>query len=378
MRILFVGEYSRLHTTLKEGLAKLGHEAVIVGNGDGFKGFPMDHSIEAKFFRRGLPYYFRQLVYRLTGYDLSRIEHGIRFYRLLPRLKGFDIVQAVSDTPILAPLWMESRLLNKLACQNGRLFLLASGTDTPFMEAVLAGKYRYSLYDAYRADPSRIGEYRHVVRHLKPRYKRHYSKMVEMAHGVIATDIDYHIALDGREKYAGMVPNPVNIAKIQYAPADVSGKIVIFHGVNRWNFHKKGNAYFEKALNIVRQKHGDRVEIVQTSTLPYRDYIKVLSGSHIVLDQVNAYDQGYNALEAMAMGKVVFTGAEKEFESYYGLTETVAVNALPDAGYIANKLSELIQNPNEIARIGRAARQFVESRHDYVASAKKYLEIWNR
>jgi len=37
---------------------------------------------------------------------------------------------------------------------------------------------------------------------------------------------------------------------------------------------------------------------------------------------VYAYDQGFNALEAMAKGKVVFTGAEKEWLELYNLEET--------------------------------------------------------
>ena len=41
--------------------------------------------------------------------------------------------------------------------------------------------------------------------------------------------------------------------------------------------------------------------------------IKNYEQAHIILDQVYAFDQGYNALEAMAKGKVVFTGAEAIF-----------------------------------------------------------------
>jgi hypothetical protein len=48
MRILLLGEYSRLHNSLKEGLTELGHEVILVSNGDGFKGYPADFSNEAK------------------------------------------------------------------------------------------------------------------------------------------------------------------------------------------------------------------------------------------------------------------------------------------------------------------------------------------
>ena len=91
-----------------------------------------------------------------------------------------------------------------------------------------------------------------------------------------------------------------------------------------------------------------------------------------------SFDQGYNALEAMAKGKVVFTGAEKEFEEYYNLNEKVAINALPDVDYLVSKLSFLIENPEEIIKIGKRARDFIEKEHNYIVIAEKYLEIWKK
>lgn len=96
-----------------------------------------------------------------------------------------------------------------------------------------------------------------------------------------------------------------------------------------------------------------------------------------MLDQVFSFDQGYNALEAMAQGKVVFTGAEKELLEFYHIEENqVCINALPDVSYLVEKLSYLIKNPEEIQRIGLNARKFVEKEHDYREVAKKYLKIW--
>ncbi|MGI6445956.1 MAG: hypothetical protein ACOX2I_09610 [Candidatus Ozemobacteraceae bacterium] len=42
MKILLVGEFSSFHNYLKDGLVKLGHEVVIVANGDGWKNIPCD------------------------------------------------------------------------------------------------------------------------------------------------------------------------------------------------------------------------------------------------------------------------------------------------------------------------------------------------
>ena len=96
-----------------------------------------------------------------------------------------------------------------------------------------------------------------------------------------------------------------------------------------------------------------------------------------MLDQVYGFDQGYNALEAMAKGKVVFTGAEKEFVDHYHLTEKVAINALPNVDYLVHELSHLIENPMEIKKIGAPARQFIEKEHNYIKIARQYLNHWN-
>ena len=110
--------------------------------------------------------------------------------------------------------------------------------------------------------------------------------------------------------------------------------------------------------------------------MPYKEYIKTYNEAHIVLDQVLAYDQGYNALEAMAKGKVVFTGAEERFNNYYQLENKVAINALPNAQKIASSLEELILNPELIIEIGKNARAFIEKEHDYLKIAKKYIALW--
>src|SRR5690606_38054145 len=132
-------------------------------------------------------------------------------------------------------------------------------------------------------------------------------------------------------------------------PMAMTNKINILLGINRGTSIKKGIPFFEKTVQIIKEKYPDKVEITVVENLPYMEYIKHYDKSHILLDQVYAYDQGYNALEAMARGKVVFTGAEKEFLQHYNLKEDeVCINALPDVDTLVEKLSRLIENPEEI------------------------------
>ena len=173
------------------------------------------------------------------------------------------------------------------------------------------------------------------------------------------------------------IPNPINTEKIHSQSFENTSKIVIFLGINRLSYIKKGILYFEKALKIIREKYADKVEIIVTENIPYSEYINMYDKAHILLDQVFAYDQGYNALEAMAKGKAVFTGAETEFLNQYQLQEDeVCINALPDENEIAAKLSYLIEHPEKMIEISKKARNFIEKEHNHTIIAAKYLTCW--
>ena len=108
-------------------------------------------------------------------------------------------------------------------------------------------------------------------------------------------------------------------------------------------------------------------------SLPYSEYIKSYDRAHILLDQCFAVDQGYNALEAMAKGKVVFTGAGKHFCEHYNLERNaVAIHAAPDTESIYRDLKFLIENPSKINRISENAIAFIEKHHYYLTIAQRY------
>jgi glycosyltransferase involved in cell wall biosynthesis len=174
------------------------------------------------------------------------------------------------------------------------------------------------------------------------------------------------------------IPNPVNTRKIDLQEQKIIDKIVVFLGINRASYIKKGIPYFEKALQIIQEKYAEKVTVIISENLPYKDYINLYNSSQIVLDQMYADDQGYNALEAMAKGKLVFTGGGKAFMEHYNLTEKVNINALPDVDYLVNELSFLIENPESIIATGKQARAFIEREHEYVKIASQYLEAWKR
>ena len=111
MRILLLGEYSNVHATLAEGLRKLGHEVVVVSNGDFWKDYPRDIDVARPSGRWG------------------GLRLWLRILSLLPKLRGFDVVQ------IINPMFFELKaerlffLYHYLRKHNRRMVLGAFGMD---------------------------------------------------------------------------------------------------------------------------------------------------------------------------------------------------------------------------------------------------------
>ncbi len=377
MRILLIGEFSRLHNSLKEGLLTLGHEVYLVGNGDNFKNYPMDWSTKPIFFETKLGILIKKSFFKITSFDLSQLEIALRFYLHLKKLKNFDVVQLINEAAIQTTPFLERYFLKKIIKNNKKLYLLCCGVDFNVMQYMLQKKERYSILNQYFEFDFAKPEFDFMFDFVSKKHKKTHDLIYKNCEGVIASDLDYVNSIKNNSNYLGMIPNPINTDKITYCETKVNSRIVIFLGINRNTYHAKGIVFFEKALEIIKLKYGLKVEIIETENLPYKTYTKLYSKANIILDQVYSFDQGYNALEAMAKGKVVFTGAEKEFEKYYNLTQIVAVNALPNVNYLVDKLSFLIENPHEITAIGKRARLFIEKEHEYVKIAKQYIEKWN-
>lgn len=377
MKILLVGEYSRLHNSLKEGLEKLGHQALIIADGDHFKKYEVDFSIRPVFFSNyWLFQKFGYLIYYLTRIDLQKIERAIRFYFYLPQLKNFDVVQLINSDALETYPFLSNYLLGKLFSKNNKISLLICGDETPVIDFQLKKEVRYSVLTPLFNNPSLKKEFYFSLKYTQPVYRKLFDFVFKNTHCLITSDLDYKIPMEQMNYDAPLIPNPINIQKIEFLPLKIESKIIIFLGVNTSSRIKKGSLYFEKALEIIAEKYTNKVEIIISHSLPYNQYINFYNQAHILLDQIYGFDQGYNALEAMAKGKVVFTGAEKEFTEHYKLTETVAINALPDVDYLVDQLSYLIENPHEIIAIGKRARMFIEKEHDYLNIAQKYVAAW--
>jgi len=112
MKILLIGEYSRLHNSLKEGLIKNGHEVTLIGHGDVFKKYPVDINIDGNFVKSNfLINKIRHILFRFTKVDLASIETYIRFHKNKKSLCNYDFVQLINETPFNIGTFFEKKLL---------------------------------------------------------------------------------------------------------------------------------------------------------------------------------------------------------------------------------------------------------------------------
>ncbi|AXG72334.1 glycosyl transferases group 1 [Kordia sp. SMS9] len=376
MRILLVGEYSRFHNSLKEGLQELQHDVTLIGRADNFKNYPIDISLEATFFHKKIPNAFRQLLFKVCKIDIAFLEITYRFFKHRKSFQNYDAVQLINEFPFATIPFVERKLLKYIFKHNKNVYLSSCGDDFHYVNFILNANLPYHMLTAYENDKSTKKWFQYSLQYLSKAHEKLHHFVIENVKGIIPANFDYEMAYRNHPKVLPLVPFPINVDLLPYEPLQYDGKVIIFHGVNQVNYLKKGNNLIEKALHIVEARYPNRVEVKTVSNLPYSEYIETYNSAHIIMDQLYGYDQGYNALEAMAKGKVVFSGAEKDFLAYYKLEKPVLMNATPNVDDLVEKLSHLIENPQEMIAIGENARTFVEEFHEYKNVAEQYVECW--
>ncbi len=377
MRILLVGEYSRFHNSLKEGLQKLHHDVTLVGRADSFKNFPIDISLDVTFFNKKLPNLFRQFIYRISKKDIAFLEIAYRFYKHRKALQNYDAVQLINEFPFATTPFVERKLLKYIFKHNKHVFLSSCGDDFHYLNYILQTDLPYHILTPYVQNKNVKKQFMYSLQYLSKSHEKLHHFVIENVQGIIPANFDYDMAYCKHPKALPLIPFPINIDTLPFNELVYDGKVMIFHGVNKVNYLKKGNDIIEKALTIIAEKYPEKAVVKTAYSLPYDEYIKTYDEAHIIMDQVYGYDQGYNALEAMAKGKVVFSGAETAFQECYKLDKTVVINATPNVDNLVEKLSFLIENPSEMIQIGKNARDFVEKHHQYESVAKQYLERWH-
>jgi hypothetical protein len=148
MKILLVGEYSRLHNSLKEGLLKLGHEVILLGSNDGFKDYPVDLRIKKKY-DKGFLKKFKNLLYHLFKFDMESQQIKRQILGLKPKISNYDIVQFINEASFGCTAKIEKEIFDCISSWNKNTFLLSCGSDYISINYAYQKKLRYSILTPY-------------------------------------------------------------------------------------------------------------------------------------------------------------------------------------------------------------------------------------
>ena len=356
MKVLLLGEFSGLYSNLRDGLTELGHDVVLASDGDGYKKFETDIKLDFN--------------HQNFGKIINKICYFKDSFSQIIKFKNYDVVQIVYDH-LFSPVKYNNFLINLIKSNNNSLFLTVAGSNNTVMRYWLS-KENTKVSILYK-DAIKYDHYETILNNKAYQFEKQLALKVD---GIIPIMYEYSLPYINNPNLNNIIPIPINLKKIKYAENIVNGKIVFFHGLNKYG--SKGTKYIEQAFKIIKDKYPNDIEVIISGNLPYSDYLKLISRVNVVLDQTSSYSLGINGLIALGLGKVVMGGAEQESIETFGYEQCPVFNLRPDVDYIVSQMESIIKRKNEITEIGYESRKFVEKYHNHINIAAKYIEVWKK
>jgi len=361
MRILLLGEYSNVHTTLAQGLRSLGHEVVTASNGDFWKDYPRD-------------------------IDLSRPKGPFGGFRLwmkvmlnLRKFTGFDIVQIIN--PLFLELKAEHhfRIFDYLKKHNKKVVLCAFGLDYYWVLQSDKGIFRYgdfNIGEKKRTDVEAERIRKEGIGTPKGELTKYCAERCDaIVSGLYEYDACYRPLFPEKTTF---IPFPIKPCEIEPATNLVSpSHLIILIGISRNRSAYKGTDIMLRAAQDLKAKYEDKVILNIAEGLPFAEYQKLMLGSDAILDQLYSYTPAMNALEAMNNGVVCVGGGEPENYEILGETELrPIVNVEPTYESVYNALEELVLNLDRVPQLKREGIEYIKRHHDFIKVALKYENLY--
>lgn len=366
MKILLVGEYSSLHWNLAKGLRKLGYSVTVASDGDGFRSYPRDIDL-----------------FRKSSNVKDTLSATINIYKNFRDFKGYDIVQLINPCFTNLNVAFNRDLYRKLKKNNSKIYLGAFGDDSYWLKACLDNNtFRYSEFyingkENYLRDNEILKR-----RWLNSKREQLNELIANSCDGIIACLCEYYMAYQKEfNNKLTYIPLPFDCSTVtpKKQQMEDNAKLNFFLGINKSRSEFKGTDKFYKVLEQIKLEYPNDIKTTVVESLSYNDYVKEMQHCDIVLDQLYSYSPAMNGLLAMAMGKVLVSGAEPEM---YDLLEEKEnhpiINVFPTEDDIYKKLTSLIKSRSNIPQLSLDSRVFVEKHHDHIEVAKQYLDFWTK
>ena len=363
MKVLLVGEFSGFHVNLKKGLLENGVEVEIAAREDQMRKIKVDIPLNSSV--------------SFKSNNINKVIKGIYPFILRNRLSGYDVVQFIgpflfcNKIPKIG-LVINSLIYKMIIRSNEKVFFTSCGIDA-FYKQIGKNYLRYNNCDLDEID--------------NPGYFKETNKLFEWnldllkrSSGVIPASYDYYVGYSKLNKYQNkiskIIPMPLATDYYPYQENIIRDcKYRFLHGITRPNF--KGSKYILAALDRLKKKYPNDVEIVLVKNMPLNDYLKVIYSANVVLDQTNSYGYGMNALISMAQGRVVLSGSEKEVLDDLSIQEIPVINIISNENQIYDKLLYLLEKRRDITEMGLKSYEFVKKYHEAKIVANQYLKFWN-
>lgn len=361
MKILLLGEYSNVHATLATALKLLGHQAVVVSDGDHWKDYDRDIDLSRK-----------------PESLLGTLSFGYRLLKALPLMRGYDVVQLIN--PIFFELKPEKLLYvyKYLRKYNRKVFLGAFGMDYYWVKTCLdCHTFRYSDFNIGHKVRHSIDNDAFIAEWLHGNKGKLNRFIAHDADGIIAGlyeyDACYRPLFPGKTQF---IPFPI-VCDEKPVTKELHHPTRFFIGIQRSRHAYKGTDIMLDALMQVAMKYPDRIEVTQAESVPFNQYTALLNRSDVILDQLYSYTPAMNALQAMAGGLVVVGGGEEE--NYQILQEPSLrpiINVQPSLESVRQALEHLVLHPEVVKQCSAESVAYIHKHHHYLKVAARYLDFW--
>lgn len=363
MRILLIGEFSNVHATLAETIRRAGHEVLLVSDGDDWKGYRRDVSIQRKYKGKW------GTMHLLAQWALQ-----------LPKLKGFDIVHFINPKFTDMNPSVDKWIFRWLARHNGHVSVGLYGDDYIVLRQLDNGFLHYSELQAFgkrinvEAQKQRIHAWTHDCKDLC-------QEIIGRAETLIACLYEYHYLyrsmkdkdIDSRLHYIGLPIRPQH-----QSPEPVGDKVKVLFAIQTKRISTKGYDVMLPLFQRLAANHPDKIELIVTENVPFHQYKAILGSCDVLVDQFYSYTPAMNALEAMSRGIVVISGGEEDYYRFIGenkLRPIINLRPLQDEENY-RILEETLLNRGRLYEMKQESIDFINKYHDAENIANEYLNLW--
>ncbi|MDE5790207.1 MAG: hypothetical protein K2H96_03140 [Muribaculaceae bacterium] len=364
MNILFFGDYSNVHASLASELRHRGHKVTVVSDGGRYMETEKDITLDRQPGIKGTLKYVYEVV------------------KTFPQFKGFDVVQLINPHFLSLKPEKLKYFFNLLKKNNHSVFLTLAGNDFHFVDACInSDMFRFSEFRVGKTPTEFDKLTNHSTLWTQPVCRDYANYIYDNIDGAMSLLPEYDMAsrpfLGKRLEFTNL---PINLSQYKFSPIQNPDKIRFFIGIREGMRIQKGTGLMLEMCRKLESRYPELCEVECVSNLSLREYLRRMSRSHIVLDQLYSYSPGMNALQAMAMGRLAGTGGQPEYYKYINrdYRPIIALTPLKTLPEWEDYLLSLIQNPDEMYQMSINGRKLVEENNDIGLVADRFENHWKK